>query len=72
MMLEYVGGLSLDPHGISGMIAIILMVIHATWALAALLRKDEKTITKFHTFSVFVWAVWLIPFFSPMFFAMTR
>lgn len=70
MMFEYVGGLSLDVHGISGMIAIILMVIHAGWALVALLRKDEKTITRFHTFSVFVWAVWLIPFFSPMFFAM--
>jgi hypothetical protein len=52
------------------MIAIILMVTHAGWALVALLREDEKTITRFHTFSIFGWAVWLIPFFSPMFFAL--
>jgi hypothetical protein len=35
-----------------------------------LLKKDEKAILNFHKFSVFVWAVWLIPYFSPLVFAM--
>lgn len=57
-----------DVHGISGLLAIILMLIHAVWATIVLLRKDERWITSFHTFSVAVWIIWLIPYFSPMFF----
>lgn len=66
MMFEYVGGMQFDLHGISGLLAIILMFVHAVWALVVLLRKDENWITNFHRFSLFVWFVWLIPYFSPM------
>ena len=72
MMFEFVGGMSFDVHGISGVIAILLMFIHATWALMVLLKMDEAAIKNFHKFSVFVWAVWLIPYFSPMLFAIAR
>lgn len=70
MMFEYVGGMTFDVHGISGVIAIALMIVHAVWALVVLLRKDEAMIRKFHRFSVFVWVVWLVPYLSPMFVAM--
>ncbi len=70
MMFDYVGGLTYDVHGISGLLAIILMFIHAAWAAIVLWRKDENAIQNFHKFSVVVWAIWLIPYFSPMFFAM--
>jgi uncharacterized repeat protein (TIGR03987 family) len=53
-------------------VAILLMVLHAVWAVVVLRRGDEHALTSFHRFSVFVWAVWLIPYFSPMFFALTR
>jgi uncharacterized repeat protein (TIGR03987 family) len=66
MMFEFVGGMSFDVHGISGLLAIVLMFIHAVWATVVLLKKDEKMIQNFHKFSVFVWLVWLIPYFSPM------
>lgn len=69
MMMAYVGGLSADVHGISGVIAIVLMIVHAVWALVVLLRKDEAMIRKFHRFSIVVWCVWLIPYLSPMFVA---
>ena len=69
MMFEYVGGMTFDVHGISGLIAILLMLIHAVWALVVLLKKDEKAIRNFHKFSIFVWVIWLIPYFSPMVFA---
>jgi uncharacterized repeat protein (TIGR03987 family) len=69
LMFEYVGGMTADVHGISGLIAILLMVVHAGWAFAVLRQQDEDALTRFHRFSVFVWAVWLIPYFSPMFFA---
>ncbi|GAB4525163.1 MAG: HsmA family protein [Anaerolineales bacterium] len=70
MMLDYAGGLTYDVHGVSGLIAIILMFIHAVWAAWVLWRRDEHMLQNFHKFSVAVWAIWLIPYFSPMFFAM--
>lgn len=72
MMLDFAGGLTFDVHGVSGLIAILLMVVHAGWALVVLLRNDEAALTTFHRFSVAVWLVWLIPYFSPMVFAITR
>ncbi|MCA9923524.1 MAG: TIGR03987 family protein [Anaerolineales bacterium] len=71
MMLEFVGGMTFDIHGITGLIAIVLMLIHAVWALFVLIRKDEKAIRNFHKFSIVVWFIWLIPYFSPMFFSMS-
>jgi uncharacterized repeat protein (TIGR03987 family) len=68
MMFEMVGGMAWDIHGITGLIAIVLMLIHALWALAVLLRNDEQALKNFHKFSVVVWLIWLIPYFSPMFF----
>jgi uncharacterized repeat protein (TIGR03987 family) len=68
LMMEMAGGLTLDLHGISGSMAILLMFLHAGWAFVVLLKKDEKAIRSFHRFSVFVWLIWLIPYFSPMFF----
>ena len=70
MMIEMAGGLTFDIHGVTGVIAIVLMLIHAAWAFVVLLRKDEKMITNFHKFSLVVWFIWLIPYFSPMIFGM--
>jgi len=70
MMFEMVGGMTFDIHGITGVIAILLMFIHAVWAFVVLKKKDEKAIHNFHKFSVAVWVIWLIPYLSPMFFAM--
>jgi len=70
MMIDMVGGLTFDIHGVTGVLAIALMVIHAIWALVVLLRNDEQSIVNFHKFSLLVWFIWLIPYFSPVFFAM--
>jgi uncharacterized repeat protein (TIGR03987 family) len=70
LMMDFSGGLTFDIHGLSGLIAIILMFIHAIWAAVVLRRNDEKLILNFHKFSVVVWLIWLIPYFSPMIFGM--
>lgn len=67
LMFEMVGGMSFDVHGLTGLIAILLMLIHAVWATIVLMRKDERWIKDFHKFSVVVWFIWLVPYFSPMF-----
>jgi uncharacterized repeat protein (TIGR03987 family) len=68
LMMEMAGGLTFDVHGVSGVLAIVLMFIHAIWATVVLAKKDEKMIVSFHKLSIFVWLIWLIPYFSPMVF----
>ena len=70
IMFEMAGGIGTDIHSVTGMAAILLMLIHAVWASAVLVLKNEKAIRNFHFFSVFVWAVWLIPYFTGFFAAM--
>lgn len=57
-------------HIVTGLAAILLMLVHAIWAIRVLMKGDEVSAAKFHKFSKFVWVFWLIPFLSPMFSAM--
>ncbi len=66
LMFAGADGMTYDVHGLSGVLAIVLMLIHGVWATAVLLRKDENLIANFHKFSVTVWLIWLIPYLSPM------
>jgi uncharacterized repeat protein (TIGR03987 family) len=66
------GSMKFDFHGITGALAIILMLGHAIWATIALLIKQEKVLINFHKFSLIVWLLWLIPFISGMIGAMLR
>ena len=61
-MADGSGGGLMSAHGITGLIAIILMMIHAVWATVVLIRKDEKAMHTFHRLSIVVWAIWLIPY----------
>lgn len=68
MMFGMAGGMTFDLHGLTGLLAIILMFVHAVWATIVLLRKDERWINNFHKFSVVVWLIWLVPYLSPIVF----
>ena len=68
LMIEMAGGLTFDFHGVTGVLAILLMLIHAIWATLVLIKKDEYAINNFHKFSLMVWFIWLIPYLSPMIF----
>ena len=57
-------------HGITGAIAIVLMLIHAIWASIVLIKKDSEAAGRFHKFSLAVWTIWLIPYFIGMFMGM--
>ncbi len=72
LMFEFVGGMTWDVHGITGLLAIILMFIHTLWALLVLLKNNEQALKNFHKFSIVVWLIWLVPYFSPMFIAMAN
>jgi uncharacterized repeat protein (TIGR03987 family) len=70
MMFDFAGGMTFDVHGVTGVLAIALMLVHAVWATIVLVRRDERWITNFHRFSLVVWVVWLVPYLSPMFIAL--
>ena len=59
-------------HGITGNIALVLMLCHAVWATNVLTHRNETMILKFHRFSIFVWAIWMIPMISGMIFGATH
>ncbi len=57
---------TLNFHSVTGALAIALMLVHAVWATVTLRRGSERQRKNFHRFSVFVWAVWLVPYLSGM------
>lgn len=59
-----------DIHGITGMLAIVLMLVHAVWGTAVFFGRNESWKKKFHRFSIAVWVVWLIPYVSGLIFGM--
>ena len=60
--------IQLNFHGLTGLLAIVLMLFHAAWATIVLIRKNEVMILKFHRFSLIVWIIWLVPMVSGMIF----
>lgn len=54
MMMAMARALTLDVHSLTGVAAIVLMIVHAVWASVVLVRRDERMILNFHRFSVAV------------------
>ena len=57
-------GFTLDIHGITGLGALILMLIHVIWATAVHVKGNETQKNSFHKYSLWVWLLWLVPFTS--------
>lgn len=49
---------------VTGAAALLLMVIHLGWAVIVLLRSRDVDKKRFHKFSLLVWAIWLVPYFT--------
>ncbi|WP_343338894.1 hypothetical protein TPELB_11140 [Terrisporobacter petrolearius] len=58
--------MGLTLHGVTGFLAIVLMLFHAIWATWVLYKNEEKKKETFHKFSILVWLIWLIPYFIGM------
>lgn len=62
--------LTLSFHSVTGLLAIVLMAIHAIWATVTSFKGDEKSKESFHKFSIWVWVIWLIPYLSGLVYGM--
>ncbi|MCL5991646.1 MAG: TIGR03987 family protein [Bacteroidetes bacterium] len=62
----------LAPHTLAGQIAIWLMLAHASWATYVAHKGSETARVGFHRYSIIVWIIWLVPYFSGMFLGMSK
>jgi len=62
----------LDIHTLTGQIALWLMLIHASWATWVVRKGSEKARKGFHKYSLFVWLVWLFPYFGGLYLGMHK
>lgn len=51
-----------EVHTVTGIIAILLMFVHALWAIWTYTKGSEKAKEHFNRFSIVVWIIWLIPY----------
>lgn len=73
LMSKIVGGeFKWNFHGLTGVLAIVLMLFHAVWATIVILKNNKVAKVNFHKFSILVWIIWLIPFISGAIFAMAK
>lgn len=70
--MQSITAVSATIHGITGIMAIALMIFHAVWATIVLVKNDTEKKQIFHKFSLFVWIIWLIPYFVGMFIGMHK
>lgn len=59
-------GMLSSVMAITGALALLLMAAHAAWAIVVLIRRRPSELTTFHKFSLIVWAIWLVPYFTGM------
>lgn len=63
---------TLNFHAVTGILAIVLMLVHALWATKVLVSNDISAKKNFHKFSIIVWFIWLIPYISGAVFGMAH
>ena len=51
-----------EIHTVTGTIAILLMFVHASWAIWTYVKGSPKAKKHFNSFSIVVWCIWIIPY----------
>lgn len=59
LMSNIAGGFRLNLHGVLGVLAIVLMLVHAGWATTVRLLGKDRFLRNFHHFSLTVWTLWM-------------
>ncbi|WP_182141745.1 HsmA family protein [Schaalia sp. JY-X169] len=49
---------------VSGVVALVLMGLHLAWAVVVMIRNRPAEKKSFHKFSLVVWTIWLVPYFT--------
>ena len=57
-------------HAVTGLLAILLMLGHASWATWTIWKGTEAAQRGFYRYSIFVWLFWLVPYIGGAVFGM--
>lgn len=60
LMSRLAGGFQLNIHGVLGILAIVIMLVHAVWASVVLVVGRDRLRRNFHHFSLTAWALWMV------------
>lgn len=60
-----------EIHTVTGVAAILLMFVHAMWAIWTYTKGTLKAREHFNRFSIVVWIIWLIPYCLGIYLGMT-
>lgn len=60
-----------EVHTVTGVTAILLMFVHAMWAIWTYTKGSLKAKEHFNRFSIVVWIIWLIPYCLGIYLGMT-
>lgn len=52
-----------ELHTVLGVVTIFIMMVHAMWAIWVLTVKTPIVKLYYNRFSLFVWCIWLVPYF---------
>ncbi|MCE5173630.1 TIGR03987 family protein [Paenibacillus profundus] len=58
-------------HALTGLAALILMLVHAVWAALVKWKGSAASQRRFHKFSLTVWGLWLVPYLIGVVMSMT-
>lgn len=67
-----VGVVIFNFHTITGILGLLLMFVHTVWATIIVWQNNAKQLHTFHRFSLLVWIIWLIPYFTGLISGMNR
>ena len=60
-----------ELHMVTGVVAILIMFVHAMWAIWIYVQGSPQAKSHFSSFSIGVWFVWLIPYFIGVYLGMS-
>ncbi len=70
--VNYTSNIIDEVHLLVGVLVVLIILFHTFWALWALstIRKPDAR-AKFNRISIFIWCIWLIPYFVTIYFTVS-
>ncbi|MCE1255622.1 MAG: TIGR03987 family protein [Anaerolineae bacterium] len=72
LMASIAGEFRLDLHGITGLVANLVMLAAAIWSTLALRSERPDMRQVFHRYAIWLWVIWLISYFTGAMLSMGR
>ncbi len=69
--IAQLNGTNDELHTLLGVLTIFIIMVHAMWAIWVLVVRSPKAYLYYNRLSIFLWCIWLIPFFFEIYLSFT-